>query len=749
MARTSCPYCALNCGMELRAEAGTVVGIDRWKGAPLTKGALCAKGATSWQQVNHPERLTAPLARRDGQLVPVTWDEALDRAAAGLATTGDRYGRDAVGVLAGGSLTNEKAYLYGKFARIALRTPHVDLNGRMCMTSAGAANVAAFGLDRAMTPISDLTRAQVAMIIGANISATFPVVIPQALAKLRARGGRVIVVDPRAGRFVDDADCWLALRPGTDAVVANGLLRQIARLGGIDDSFCATRTLGLGEALAGAEPYTPERVEELAGVPAGALREAAAILVGADRAVYLHARGSEQQTSGVVNVTAYINVALARGHAGREGCGINMLTGQRNGQGGREHGQRCDQLPSGRRIDDPEHRRVVARRWGVDESSLPGRGLTYVEQLGAARAGAIRGMLLASTNPMVSAPDLEATAAALGALDHLVVVDPFLTETARLADVVLPGVTFGEEEGTITTIEGRVVRVEATVPPVAGRGEIDVLRNLANRLGAGAHFSFVRGREVLAELAAVSSGGPVDYGGITWERLGSGEGLFWPCPTTDHPGTPRLYTERFAHPDGRARFSRIDPPPVPEPTDAEFPLVLTTGRVLHHYLSGAQTRRIEAQVERSPEPILEVHPRVASRVGLVPGERAVLRGRRGEVVVAWSVNDRLRPDTVFLPYHWPVANRLTAADQLDPTSRIPNFKVVPVALAPADQGTDVDGRPSEQDGTRCGLGFSSKFSPRDVENLLENPRGSHLGAQMSSFCSTGAWSCGAEPEGAL
>jgi assimilatory nitrate reductase catalytic subunit len=361
-----------------------------------------------------------------------------------------------------------------------------------------------------------------------------------------------------------------------------------------------------------------------------------------------------------------------------------MLTGQRNGQGGREHGQRCDQLPSGRSIEDPDHRRTVAEHWGVSATSLPGRGRTYVELLADARAGSVRGMLLLSTNPMVSAPDLDHTAAALDRLEHLVVIDPFLSETASRATVVLPGTTFGEIEGTITSLEGRVVRCDQAVPPVGGRSEIDVFRNLANRLGVGPRFRHTRGREVFDELRTVSAGGPVDYAGITWDRLRDSDGVFWPCPAENHPGTPMLHTKTFGHRDGRARFARVDPTPPPEPTTPERPLTLTTGRVLHHYLSGAQTRRIPAQVAVSPEPVLELHPETAVACGLVDGDPAQVTSAVGEIVVAWAANPRLRTDTVFLPYHWPVANRLTAADQLDPTSRIPNFKVVPVDVRPVN-----------------------------------------------------------------
>jgi len=677
---THCPYCALNCGLKLKTAGGEVVGYERWKQSPFSGGALCSKGVTAWQQVHHPDRLIRPLVRRDGELEETTWEHALDVAAHGFADVRRRLGPEANAVMGGGSLTNEKAYLVGKFARLALGTPHVDLNGRMCMSSAAAAAVRAFGLDRAMTPLSELAHAHVAMVIGANISSTYPVKVPTMLDKVR-RHGRVIVVDPRGGRFVARTDLHLALKPGTDAILANGLLRAVAALGLVDRRFVDERTTGFEDALAAADPWTPHRVEAATGVDARSVVEAARLLASAKRAMVLHARGAEQQTSGTQNVLAYVNVALACGLAGKRGCGIVPLTGQRNGQGGREHGQRCDQLPGARSIEDPEHRRQVAAVWGVEPQQIPGRGRSFVEVFDDAHEGRVAGMLTISTNPAVSSPDLHKVRRALSRLEHLVVIDPFLSETAEYASVVLPGTTFAEEDGTITTTDGRVVRVDAAVGPQPGRGDIDVFRNLANRLGAGRHFGFVNGREVFEELRRVSAGGPADYSGMTWDGIRARGGIFWPCPEEGHPGTPTLYTERFAHPDGKARFHAVMPTAPPVVADGDYPLVLTTGRVLAHYLSGNQTRRIDDQNAKAPEVYVEVHPGTATRFGLRPEAPALLTSRQGAVEVPWREHDGLRRDTLFMPYHWPVANLLTA-DDLDPTSRIPGLKYTPVRLEP-------------------------------------------------------------------
>ncbi len=679
MTLTHCPYCALNCGLGVTTSGGVTTGQVRWKGSPLTGGAVCSKGSTAWQQVHHADRLVRPLVRREGVLVETTWEDGLDTAAAGFARIRDQHGADANAVLSGGSLTNEKAYLMGKFARLAFGTPHIDYNGRFCMVAAGSANVAAFGRDRAMTPLAELEHADVIVVVGANLSDAYPVMIPTSIAKARRAGARVVVIDPRFGRWVQDDDLRIPIRPGTDGVFFLGVLAEVERHGLLDVDYIRDRTTGFDEVIAAARAWRPDVVAEVCDVAAVTVTEVAQLVGSAPRCMILHARGPEQQAMGTANVSAMINVALACGLPGRAGSGINMLTGQRNGQGGREWGQRCNQLPAGRSIADAEHRRIVAERWGVDVDDLPGVGGTYMAILEMAGRGEVRGLLSISNNMSVSAPDLDRVDAQMAQLEHVVVIDPFLSESAmRHATVVLPGSTWAEEEGTITTIEGRVVRCDQATAPVARRGDIDVLRNLARRLGAGHHFDFVRGREVFDEMRAVSAGGPNDYSGITWER--AREGVFWPCPTEDHPGTPQLYVDRFAHADGLARFCvpALAPPPVV--IDEHYPLVLTTGRTLAHYLSGNQTKRIPAQQDKAPGPYVELHPATAAELGVGADDRVVLTSRQGRSTVPWRANDELRRDTVFMPYHWRECNVLVGA-HLDPVSGIPAFKYTPVRVA--------------------------------------------------------------------
>jgi len=666
-----CPFCALNCGLTLEQSESGALTVGRWKEAPLTTGAVCVKGRFAAEQVHHRERLTVPLVRVNGELEETTWDAALDRAAQGFAAIAQRQGNDANAVLGGGSLTNEKVYLLGKFARLILRTANIDYNGRFCMTSAGAAHKMAFGVDRMMTPLAQLEQAEVAVVVGANLSAAFPVKVPQLLAGLRRRGGRVVVVDPRRSRFVSDDDLFVPVRPGSDGWFFGGILRELAASNRIDDRLIRDRTSGFDDAVAAVATITPERVAIECGIDPSLVSDVARAISATSAGMWLHGRGPEQHVGGVQHVLAIINAGLACGHVGRPGAGINMLTGQRNGQGGREWGQRCNQLPAGRDIDSDDDRSVVAAHWGVEPHTLPRSGHTYVEVLQAAERGEVSGLLAMCTNMAVSAPDLDAVDRQLKALDHFVVVDPFLTESTKHADVVLPGVTFAEESGTITTLEGRVVRVDQAAEPLAGRDDIGVLKGLTERLRPGITLGSSEPAAIFAEMCQVSAGGPVDYSHMTWEKLREEDGLFW--------GDQQMFVDSFGHADGRARFVTAPPMNPPILVNDEFPFVLTTGRVLAQFLSGSQTKRISALNERAPGPIVEIHPVTASEVGLDPDEMVELVSRQGASRVAWQANPDLRADTIFLPYHWPECNRLVAAD-LDPISSIPGFKYTPISL---------------------------------------------------------------------
>ncbi|MDQ3403861.1 MAG: molybdopterin-dependent oxidoreductase, partial [Actinomycetota bacterium] len=472
---THCPYCALQCGMRL---TGSRVEPREF---PTNRGGLCQKGWTAGSLLAGAHRLTTPLIRVDGELRPASWDDALDLVATTLATLRAEQGADSVAVFGGGGLTNEKSYLLGKFARVALGTSQIDYNGRFCMSSAAAAGIRAFGLDRGMPfPVEDLDSADAVLLVGANPAETMPPFM-QHIAGVSG----LIVVDPRRSATAEQAALHLQPRPGTDLALALGILHAIVADGHLRHDYVAERTTGFDAAWRIAAAWWPERVERVTGVAAADQRRTAAILAQARSAYILTARGTEQHARGTDMVGAWINIAMALGLPGREGSGYGCLTGQGNGQGGREHGQKADQLPGYRKITDPAARAYVAEVWGVSPESLPGPGRSAYELIDALGTDTgPKAMLVFGSNIVVSAPRAARVVDRLSSLDFLVVSDFVLSETAALADVVFPVTQWAEEDGTMTNLEGRVLlRNRAMSPPEGVRSDLDVMHGLALRLG--------------------------------------------------------------------------------------------------------------------------------------------------------------------------------------------------------------------------------------------------------------------------
>ena len=673
---THCPYCAVQCGINLLVEKNHVVGFEPRYDFPVNEGRLCPKGVTAYLQIHHPDRLLYPLIKRDGRFERATWDEALDLIVAKFTELQTRHGKDAIGVYSGSSLTTEMTYLMGKFARAGLGTRYVDYNGRLCMVSAAAGNNKAFGIDRAASPWDDIPLAEVLLIAGANCAETFPV-LNKFLWQQRDNGGRWIIIDPRETATARQGDLHLQLKPGTDVALANGLLHVLIREGLTDGAFIAARTNGWEETRELAKRYTPQVAADITGVPAEKIVQAALLYGRARTGMVMHARGIEHHTNGVNNVLSYINLVLATGKIGAPGRGYGTITGQGNGQGGREHGQKADQLPGQRSIMNPEHRRHVCEVWGLPEEELPPAGVSVVEMFQKMREGEIRGLLSICNNVMVSLPDTNQVRRSLEGLDFYVCLDFFMSEGSRYADVVLPGSTWAEDEGVTANSEGRVVKInQACEPPGEARQDWWIIQEIARRMGRSKYFSFASPRQIFDELRVASKGGNADYYGISYEKIERQNGVFWPCPSEDHPGTPRLFEERFHHPDGRAKFHAVEYAPPAEVPDEEFPLILTSGRVVYQYLSGNQTRRIGFLVQQCPEPYVEIHPETAARLGVEDGERVKVVSRRGEGVFPALIVRTIRPDTIFIPYHWGeelAANQLTNP-ALDPTSKIPEYK---------------------------------------------------------------------------
>ena len=678
LVKTHCCFCGQQCGIQLKVRDNRVTGFEPWEEFPYNRGMLCPKGVKRYMQDSHPDRLLDPLMRATGGFRPATWEETLDFTARRLRELQQQYGPDAVAVYGGASLTTEKAYLLGKFARVALKTRHIDYNGRLCMVSAGTAYKGALGVDRAPNPWSDIPKAEIVFVIGANIGECAPITTDY-IWRARDNGARLIVADPRFTPIARNAALYLPVRPGTDLALLMAILHVIIRDGLTEQSFIEGRTTGFDQTSASVADWTPRRAAEMTGVPPEAIEKAAHMVGESRRVMFLHARGIEHQSKGVENCEAVVAIALATGNIGREGAGPVMVTGQGNGQGGREHGQKCDQLPGQRSLTDPAAREHVARVWGIQPDDMPGPGYTAVEIMNAIHRGEIKGLLSICFNPLVSLPDANFTREALERLEFFGVIDFFLSETAAHADVVLAGSLQEEEEGVTANVEGRVIHIQKAVdPPGRARRDSDIICDLARRLGRGDYFPFREPREIFEELRRASQGGIADYYGITYEKIDRQMGVFWPCPTLEHPGTPRLFEDgRFLHADGKAHFMKLEWRDPGDPVDREFPVWLTTGRVVSQYLSGTQTRRIGALVDQYPEPKLEIHPRLAAQHGIATGDWVRISTRRTSIALQAMVVRTIRPDTVFIPYHWPggrSANRLTHRT-LDPRSKIPEYKV--------------------------------------------------------------------------
>jgi assimilatory nitrate reductase catalytic subunit len=623
----------------------------------------------------------------------MAYDEAISRVASEIQRIQSAYGNDAFGILTGASLTTEKAYLMGKFARMCLRTANIDYNGRLCMVSAAAANKKAFGIDRAANPWSDIIKSEVVWISGANIAECAPITTNY-VWQAREYGARIIVVDPRITPIARTCDLFLPIKPGRDVALFNGILHLMIENDWLDHDFIDRQTVGFEAVAQHVQDWDPRRTAEVTGISERAIRRAAGWWGQARSSFLLHARGIEHHSHGVANCLGAINMVLATGRIGREGCGYATITGQGNGQGGREHGQKCDQLPGARDINDPEHRAYVAQIWGMSPDEMPRAGVDVYEMFRRIDRGEIRGLLSISFNPKVSLPDNNFITRCLEKLEFYVAIDFFLDATAQHADVVLPGSLHEEDEGVVAQIEGRVIKINKAIePPGDAKQDWRIIQDIAKALGRKRGFTFTQPREIFNELRVASRGGIADYSGITYEKIEQQGGVFWPCPNAEHPGTPRLFEKGswnpvaqgrgpFYFPDGRARFNVAAYSPPAEETDEEYPLILTTGRVVSQYLSGAQTRRIGPLVDQYPEPLVEMHEQLAQKLSIANGDSVTVESRRGAITLPAMVVTTIRPDTVFIPYHWPgrkSVNQLTISAQ-DPISKIPEYKVCAVRI---------------------------------------------------------------------
>lgn len=656
-------------------------------------GGLCRKGWTATRALSEDLRLTSPMVRehKRDKLRPCSWDMAFDFVESRIRRSQNRYGSDSVGIFGGGGLTNEKAYYLGKLARVALATRSIDYNGRYCMSSAATALKRSFGIDRGLPfPLSDIAKTEVLMLVGSNMAETMPPAM-RFIIEQRDRGGKLIVVDPRRTPTAQSALLHLPIVPGSDLALANGILHILLEKNYVDEEFISSRVNNFAEVKETAQNYWPARVEKITGIAISVLYQVAQLLGSSRSAMIITARGAEQHSQGTETTSAFLNLAVALGKVGRPYCGFGTLTGQGNGQGGREHGQKADQLPGYRSIENSAHRSEIAKTWGIDPQVLPKAGVSAQEMFeNIGSENGLRTLMIMGSNPVVSAPNSQFVQRQLEHLDTLIVADPFMSETGKIADIVLPTAQWAEETGTMTNSEGKVILRQKSIPqPDYVRTDLEIISELAKRLGFGDKFDS-NPETVFNELALVTRGGMADYSGITYEKIIENDGIAWPCNESNPDGSPRLFSKDFPTEDGRVQLFSSEHRGPAETTSKTRPIYLITGRSLLQYQSGTQTRLID-ELTNGEGAYVEVHPLLAERLRIRQGQIVNLNSDRGQARARVKITSDIRTDTVFVPFHWPGVGRanLLTNPVLDPISKMPEFKVCAISLSGSDLKADL------------------------------------------------------------
>ncbi len=669
---TVCPYCGTGCTFYLVSDNGRLVGVEPSTTHPVSRGGLCVKGWNAFAFVHHPDRLTTPLVRRDGALRPASWDEALDLVAGRLRAVQQRHGADSVMFASSAKATNEENYLLMKLARGVFGTNNIDHCARLCHSSTVTGLAETFGSGAMTNSISCIDQTDVILVIGSNTTEQHPLIGSRILNAAHS-GTRLIVADNRRIRLSRHADLHLRHKNGSDVALLNGIMHVIIAEGLEDRDFIAARTENYDALAEAVADWTPERSAAVTGLEAGEIVAAARLFAGAERGMIVYSMGITQHSHGVDNVRCVADLALLTGNVGRPGTGVNPLRGQNNVQGGCDMGALPDVYSGYQKVSDPLLREKFARAWGV--TNLPETpGLPLTRAMDAASAGHLQAMFIMGENPMLSDPDQGHARRVLENLELLVVQDIFLTETALLADIVLPAACYAEKEGTFTNTERRVQRLRKAVePPGSARADWEIICDIARRAGYQG-MRYDGPAEVMDEIAALT---PM-YGGIAYDRL-EPHGLQWPCPDRSHPGTPILHMERFTR--GLGRFSPAVHRPPAELPDDEYPFVLTTGRTYFHWHTGTMTRRTHLLDREEPRSFIELHPDDAARLGVRNRDMLLVSSRRGEVRTEARVTAMVIPGVVFMPFHFVegAANALTN-NVLDPESSIPEYKVCAVRV---------------------------------------------------------------------
>jgi len=663
---TTCPYCGVGCQLELWIKDNKIVKV---KGADKIPnyGKTCVKGRFGLDFVNREDRLKKPLIRKEGKFVEVEWDEALNYVAKKLKEIKEKYGPDAIAGLASAKCTNEENFVFQKFMRAVIGTNNVDHCARLCHASTVAGLARAFGSGAMTNSIEELEYADVILVTGSNTTETHPVIATLIKRAVLFHRAKLIVVDPRKIDLVKYATLWLQQKNGTDVAWINGMMHVIIKEGLYDEGFIRERTEGFNEFKKIIEQYTPERVEEITGIPKHKIIEAARIYGRAQKASIVYAMGITQHTTGTDNVLALANLAMLTGNVGRESTGVNPLRGQNNVQGACDLGSLPNVYPGYQKVNDPQIEEKFEKAWGVKLSDKP--GLTVVEMMYAATEGKIKAFYFMGENPMVSDPNIPHVKEALESVEFLVCQDIFMTETTQFADVILPAASFAEKYGTFTNTERRILWVEKAIdPPGEAKPDWIIIRDLAKKMGYEMKYTSIK--DIIDEINRLS---PI-YAGITYERIMRGERLQWPCPDPSHPGTKYLHKDKFSR--GLGKFHPVDYIPPAEWPEDEYPFLLSTGRILYHFHTGSMTRRTNVLPKYVEGPYMEMHPEDMKRLGIEDGDEVKVTSRRGFIKIKAIASDRVSLGSVFIPFHFAeaAANVLTN-DALDPIAKIPELKV--------------------------------------------------------------------------
>ena len=682
VADTTCGYCAVGCRFDLYSDGEEILAARPTdeEDAPVNGISTCVKGKFGYDFINSDDRLTAPLVRGEGgEFREASWDEALDRVAEGLGEIKDEHGGEALSVIASSKATNEENYLMGKFARQVLGTNSVDNCNRLCHSSTVAALAKVYGYGAASVSTEDLETTDCYLLTGSNTTEAHPVIATRIKQNVRD-GADLLVFDPREIQMAEYADQYTQVNPGYDATWINAITKYIIDNDLYDEEFVDERTTGFEDVTESVQEFTPERVEEISGVPHEEIVSAAETIAEADTCVFGWTLGLTEHSHGTENVIAMANLAAITGNLGKPGTGVSPFRGQNNVQGGGgDMGPLPDNFPGYQDVADDEIRAKFEEAWDCDISGEYGYYTT--QMFLEADKGNIRGMYIIGENSALSEPGVNHAEAVLENLDFLVVQDLFVTETAKYADVVLPVSSFVEKTGTFTNTDRTVQMVKEVMPPKGdSRPDWKILQDLANRMGRD--WDYDDTEEVMEEVNSLT---PL-YGGISHERIEEHGGLQWPCWDKDHPGTTRLYADEFNTHNGKANLEGVGFSEPAELPDEDYPFTLTTGRVLYQYHTGTMTHREEGIMQYTPSDFVEIHPQTAANYGIESGEMVTVTSRRGEITVPAQVTDRIGPDSVFAPIHFAetAVNRLTDEEHLDPAAATPEYKVSAVRITPAE-----------------------------------------------------------------